>query len=83
MIMDSKEWWMYVTVYKPLDIKTSMFVDIFSWMHDLILKVYNNIIVLRIYNCNFMSENELYDMHFITIPNFVSTPTYYKSHLDT
>ena len=60
--MDSKEWWMYVTVYKPLDIKTSMFVDIFSLMHDLILKIYNNIIVLRICNCNFMSENELYDL---------------------
>ena len=62
MIMDSKERWMYVMSYKPTNIKTSLFVNTFSLMCDLILQESNNVIVFGDYNCNFMYNNELKDL---------------------
>ena len=82
IITDSKERWMYVMGYKPPDIKTSLFVNTFSLMCDLILKESNNVIVLGDYN--FMSDNELKDLCIsFDIHNLVNTPTCYKSHSGT
>ena len=39
IIMDSKERWMYVMGYKPPNIKASLFVDTFSLMCDIFLKM--------------------------------------------
>ena len=84
IITDSKERWMYVTGYKPPDIKTSLFINTFSLMCDLILKESHNVIVLGDYNFNFMSDNELKDLCIsVDIHNLVSTPTCYNSHSDT
>ena len=84
IITDSKERWMYVMGYKPPDIKTSLFVNTFSLMCDLILKESNNVIVLGDYNCNFMSDNELKDLCIsFDIHNLVNTPTCYKIHSGT
>ena len=84
MITDSKGRWMYVMGYKPPDIKTSLFVNTFSLMCDLILKESNYVIVLGDYNCNFMSDNELKDLCIsFDIHNLVNTPTCYQSHSGT
>ena len=57
--MNNKERWIYVVGYKPLNAKSSVFIDAFSMMCDLILKESNNVIILGDYNCDFMSGNIL------------------------
>ena len=84
IIIIIKERWVYVMGYKPPNIKTSLFVNAFSLMCDLILKESNNVIILGDHNCYFMYDNELTDLCIsFDIHDLVSTPTCYKSRSGT
>ena len=73
--MNNKELWIYVVGYKPPNVKSSVFIDAFSLMRDLILKESNNVVILGDYNCDFMSVNALKDLCiFYDIHNLVSSP---------
>ena len=82
--MNAKERWIYVMGYKPPNVTSSVFIDAFSLMCDLILKESNNVIVLGDYNCNFMSENALKDLcTSFDIHNIVNVPTCHKNSVGT
>ena len=82
--MNAKERWIYVMGYKPPNVTSSVFIDAFSLMCDVILKESNNVIVLGDYNCNFMSENALKDpCTSFDIHNIVNVPTCHKNSVGT
>ena len=82
--MNAKERWIYVMGYKPPNVTSSVFIDAFSLLCDLILKESNNVIVLGDYNCNFMSENALKDLcTSFDIHNIVNVPTCHKNSVGT
>ena len=82
--MNTKERWIYVVGYKPPNVKSSVFIDTFCLMCDLILNESNNVMILGDYNCDFMSDNALKDLCIsYDIHNLVSAPTCHKSSMGT